>query len=239
MKILNLIPVPELPIAEEITALMKTYLNEGNELVTVLAAYGPTSIEGEYDEALAAPAILEQCQKAEDCGGIFINCFGDPAIRAAKEILDIPVVGGFEPAILLSLGLADRIGVVTVLKNVVPMLYGNVAKAHLNERVVSIRVVDIPVLEISAGEKLINSIYEEAKKAIELDRVEAIILGCTGMAGVADMIHNRLLNDGYDVPVIDPTFAAVKLLEVYSQLGLKPSKITYMPVRDKKRISAK
>jgi len=239
MKILNLIPVAEYPFLEELTTSMKPFLSEGNELITEIVTYGPTSIESEYDEALAQPAILEQCQKAEGCAGIFINCFGDPAVRAAREILDIPVVGGFEPAILLSLGLADRVGVVIVLKNALPMLSANVAKAHLSNRIVSIRTIDIPVLELNDKNKIIKAIYEEAKKAIELDKVEAIILGCTGMAGLSDIIHDKLLGDGYDVPVIDPTAAAIKLLEVYGQLGLKPSKITYMPVRDKQRIEPK
>lgn len=236
MKFLNLIPVVGLPSADEISAFMKTVLNEGNELETAMTKHGTASIEGEYDEALAAPAVLEECLAAKDCDGVFVNCFGDPGVRAAREVLDVPVVGGFEPAVLLALGLADRIGVVTVLKNVIPLIKGNIAKAHLSDRITSVRVVNIPVLELGDFDKLLNEIYEESKKAIELDEVEAIILGCTGMAGVADTIKERLLGDGYDVPVIDPTLAAVKLLEVYGQLGLKPSRITYMPIRKKERV---
>jgi allantoin racemase len=134
------------------------------------------------------------------------------------------------------MGLADKISVVTVLKNVIPMIRANIVKAGIQERVASVRVVNIPVLELSDFEKLINAIYEESKKAIEQDGAEAIVLGCTGMAGAAEAIREKLLVDGYDVPVVDPTLAAVKLLEVYGQLGLKPSRLTYMPIRDKERI---
>lgn len=235
MKIMNLIPVMDLPIAEQITDYMRPILSEGNELVTAMVKKGTASIEGEYDEAIAAPAVLDECRNAGDCDGIFVNCFGDPGVRAAREMLNIPVVGGFEPAVILALGLADQIGIVTVLKNVIPIIRGNIAKAHLDARITSIRVVDIPVLELGDFEKLINAIYEESKRAIEFDGVEAIVLGCTGMAGAADTVRDKLLGDGYDVPVFDPTLAAVKLLEVYGQLGLKPSRITYMPVREKER----
>jgi allantoin racemase len=92
------------------------------------------------------------------------------------------------------------------------------------------------VLELSDFDKLISAIYGESKKAIEQDGAEAIVLGCTGMAGVAEAIRVKLQGDGYDVPVVDPTLAAVKLLEVYGQLGLRPSKLTYMPIREKERL---
>ena len=82
---------------------------------------------------------------------------------------------------------------------------------------------------------MIKSIAEEAKVAIEVDGVEAIVLGCTGMAGAAEQVHEYLLEAGYDVPVIDPTLSAVKLLEAYHALNLKPSRLTYMPIREKER----
>jgi allantoin racemase len=236
MKLLNIIPVPGLPVADEVAAFMKTAVNPGNELVTVLSEYGPASIEGEYDEALAAPAILDRCKKAGDADGIFVNCFGDPGVRAARELLGTPVVGGFEPSVLLAMGLADKIGIVTVLKNVVPMIRGNIEKACLDKRIACVRVVNIPVLELGDFNKLVDAIYRESKLAIENDGAEAIVLGCTGMAGAAELIGGKLLEDGYDVPVIDPTLAAVKLLEVYGALKLKPSRLTYMPIRDKERL---
>jgi allantoin racemase len=237
MKILNVIPVPGLPVAGEVSAFMAKALNDGNKLVTALTTYGPASIEGEYDEALAAPAVLDQCREnAAGCAGAFVNCFGDPGVRAARELLDIPVVGGFEPAMLLAMGLADKISIVTVLKNVIPMIRSNIIKAGIQERVASVRVVNIPVLELSDFDKLISAIYGESKKAIEQDGAEAIVLGCTGLAGVAEAIRVKLQGDGYDVPVVDPTLAAVKLLEVYGQLGLRPSKLTYMPIREKERL---
>ncbi|MDV6277188.1 aspartate/glutamate racemase family protein [Rhodococcus erythropolis] len=54
--------------------------------------------------------------------GVFITCFVDPRVQAAREIVDAPVVGGFEPSFLTAMSLGDRVGVVTILPNVVPML---------------------------------------------------------------------------------------------------------------------
>ncbi|MEA4852900.1 MAG: aspartate/glutamate racemase family protein [Christensenella sp.] len=235
MKYLNLIPVPNQELAKEISGAMKGAESLGTTLDMAVVDYGPASIEGEYDEALASAAILDTCAKAGQYDGVFINCFGDPGVRAAREFLGVPVFGGFEPPILLALGLADKIGVVTVLKHVVPMIKGNIKKAGWEDRVPSVRVVNIPVLDLDKADSLIDAIAEEAKNAIEQDGVEAIVLGCTGMAGATDKVHAYLSDAGYDVPVVDPTLAAVKLLEVYGALGLKPSRLTYMPIREKER----
>ncbi len=235
MKYLNLIPVPNPELAQEIEKAMHGAASEGTILDMTTVDYGPASIEGEYDEALSAAAIMDKCAKVGAYDGVFVNCFGDPGVRAAREYLGVPVFGGFEPPILLALGLADKIGIVTVLKNVVPMIQGNIKKAGWEDRVPSVRVVNIPVLDLEKADDLVDAIAQEAKNAIEIDGVEAIVLGCTGMAGAAEKIHGYLLEAGYDVPVIDPTFAAIKLLEVYGALGLKPSRLTYMPIRDKER----
>ena len=56
----------------------------------------------------------------EGFGASFINCFGDPGVIAARCKADFLVFGGFEPAVLFALGLADRVGIITVLDNVQP-----------------------------------------------------------------------------------------------------------------------
>ena len=73
---------------------------------------------------------MSEVIKAEAGGadGVFITCFGDPAVPAARELVDIPVVGGFEPAVSTALNLGERFAVVTALDNVVPMISGRDAR---------------------------------------------------------------------------------------------------------------
>ena len=88
---------------------------------------GSVTIECEYDEAFSAPEVIKLAIAEAGKGGVdgvFVNCFGDPGVRAVREVLSVPVFGGFEPAIYLALGLGDTVGIVTVLKNVVPMIRG-------------------------------------------------------------------------------------------------------------------
>ena len=108
------------------------------------------TIECEYDEVYSAPQVVSMAvseAQAQELQGVFVNCFGDPGVRAVREKLKMPVFGGFEPAIYLGLGLGDTLGIVTVLKNVVPMIRGAIARAGLEKRVVCVRTLDLPVLE--------------------------------------------------------------------------------------------
>lgn len=230
VRILNLLPVTADVLTPEILQYMCRYLEPSTQVTTYQITVGPPTIECEYDEALAAPNVLELAKRAETEGfdAIFINCFGDPAVKAAREYVDIPVFGGFEPATHFALGLADKISIVTVLPNVVSLMQGNVAKAHLNDRIVSIRNVNIPVEDLQDHEKLCKALVEQSLAAIEKDGAQAIVMGCTGFVDVAERIKADLLAAGYDVPVLEAAQSALKLCEVYAEMGLRQSRLTYM-----------
>jgi len=60
--------------------------------------YGPASIESYYDDSLAAPFVVQKILDAEKKGfnAMIINCFMDPGLDAAREVVSIPVVGAGE-----------------------------------------------------------------------------------------------------------------------------------------------
>ena len=230
VKLMNLMPVTADVMTPVILQDMCKYLAPDTQIVTAQIRQGPFTIECEYDEALAAPEVLKLCRQAERDGfdGIFINCFADPGVRAARELVGIPVYGGFEPAAHIALGLADAVGIVTVMPNVVPVIRGNVAKARLDRRIVTIRNVNIPVGEIADHEKLCAALAVQCLEAIRADGVQAIVMGCTGFVGVAERLRAELLDKGYDVPVLEAAQCALKLLELHAAMGLRHSRLTYM-----------
>ena len=67
---------------------MGCFLTEGTELRHRQIQQGPVTIECEYDEAYSAPEVVslavEACAGGE-IDGIFVNCFGDPGVRALRE----------------------------------------------------------------------------------------------------------------------------------------------------------
>ncbi|MDI9900191.1 aspartate/glutamate racemase family protein [Rhodococcus sp. IEGM 1409] len=177
--------------------------------------------------------------------GVFITCFADPGVHAAREITDAPVAGGFEPSFLTAMSLGDRVGVVTILPNVVPMLRCSDApmlrsltrRYGLDNRLGSIRVVDMPVLGLTDREEPIDRLAVQATAAVGNGEADSIVLGSTGMLGATGAVRDRLHRKGIHVPVVDPTAAAITWLESSIRLGLTPSRTTYMtpPVKARKR----
>jgi len=197
---------------------------------------GPASIESEFDEALAVPDTIVRAIQAERGGAdaIIIDCMGDPGLKPAREVVRVPVLGPAETSMHLAAMLGQKFSVVTVLNSVRPMLT-NLARIYgVHEKLASILVVDIPVLELAQRmDEVQSSLALMAQEAVERDGADVIVLGCTGFLGCAAAMERRLLAAGYDVPVIDPIPATVCVAEAIVKSGLRHSKRTYSPPRPK------
>src|SRR5207245_6707666 len=81
--------------------------------------------------SLSIPGTLVQVQEAARAGyaGAIIGCFGDPGLDAARELVEMPVVGPAEASMLMACTLGHRFSVISVLESVVPSL------RHLAHRV--------------------------------------------------------------------------------------------------------
>jgi allantoin racemase len=71
--------------------------------------------------------------------------------------------------------------------------------------------------------------------AIKEDGAHVLVLGCTGMMGVAKEMEKLLKQDGYEVPVVDPAAASLKFAESLVSMKLKQSRLTYMSPPEKAR----
>lgn len=222
---------------EQIRTEVTAWASPDTKVDVVALDRGPASIECEYDEALAAPGILDRVREAtlDGVDAIFVSCGADPAIQAAREITDVPVVGGFEPATLTALTLGERTGILQVLPNVLPMLRGLARRYALHDRLETIRVVDLPVLGLEDHGVLLDRLFEQAVAAVESGEADVLVLGCSGMLGVAQALQDRLANAGLVVPVVDPTAAAVVWLEGLVRMRLRVSRTTYPAPPEKQR----
>lgn len=208
----------------------KKYALYKDKIEVVCLKKGPSSIESSFDEALAAPYIIEEVKKAEKEGfdAVSLDCAMDTVVRASREAVNIPVTSAGESSYLLAMGLCTKFSVVTVLKSTAKTIQENILQYGIKERVSSVRYADIPVLDLNDKEKAFRAILKEAKIAIEQDGAEAIVLGCTGMSPLTQKLQKAL-----EVPVIDPAVASLKLAELYVSTGLSHSKNAYIPPREK------
>ena len=193
----------------------------GTRISAVSPADGPPSIEGYYDEAFSVPGLLAELRKGRKADAAVLACFDDTGLDAARTIFDGPVVGIGEAAFHMASLVAGTFSVVTTLSRSVPAIEHNLARYGLASRCRRVRASDVPVLALEDPlSDARRRVSEEIGRALAVDRAEAIVLGCAGMADLA-----ASLSAEHGVPVVDGVAAAVKLCEGLVALGLATSRV--------------
>jgi allantoin racemase len=225
MKLLLINPNTSAAMTAGIAQAAREVAAPGTQVVAVNPSFGPLSIEGHYDETIAAAGVAEQVRLAQsDPHGppdaVVLACFGDPGLDAAREAIDAPVLGIAEAAFHAASMLATGFSVVTTMTRTCIIAEHLVHKYGFERRCRGIHGTDIPVLALeAAGEAMLAQIEEASRAALARDRSGAIVLGCAGMAALTRELQQRL-----GVPVIDGVAAAVKFAEALAALGLRTSK---------------
>lgn len=190
---------------------------------------GTCFIQSRYAEFLNTESIISLAVDAEKNGydGIYVDCFGSPGVAIVRELVDIPVLGGFDSAVLMASSIAQKFSIVTVVPSVIPLIEDEIRELGMSQNITSIRDVQMPVKDLGNKEKLIEHLFEQSKLAIEQEGAEAIVLGCTGMIDVVDAVASKLKAANLPAPVVDPSHAAITMLQSLIRSGLSQSRLTY------------
>ena len=191
---------------------------------------GPASIESEFDEAMCQPDTILKIIEAEKegCDAVVIDCMGDPGLQGARECVSIPVIGPCETAMHYASMFGHKFSVITVLERLRPQFENQSLLYGVSSKLASVKAVDIPVLELEDDlDETVKQLSIKSVEAIEQDHSSVMIFGCTGLFGCADALKSKLLEKGYDVPVIDPIPLAVQTAYTCAKLKLSQSKHSY------------
>ena len=191
----------------------------GVHVEAVQPTTGPASIESHYEEALAALGVLEQVRLGETEGvdAYVVACFGDPGLDAAREVAGGPVLGIAEAAFHAATMVARRFTVVTTLGRTVGRAHELLDRYGFADACAGVHACDIPVLGIEAPGAL-DRVTAACRAAVEADDVDAVVLGCAGMAA-----YTGRISDALGVPVVDGVTAATSFAVALVRTGLRTS----------------
>lgn len=204
--------------------LLQDWAFPGTEVSVVDVPDGPASIESSYEELMSVPATLDGIRRAEADGfdAVIIGCFGDPGLDAARELVEIPVIGPGESSLLLAASLGHRFSVITILDSVIAAQELQAYKAGVRDKLASVRATDIPVLSLMKDrDATLKRVIEVGRRAVEEDRADSLVLGCMTMSflGVAPEVSATL-----GVPVINAGLTALKSAETLVSMEMSHSK---------------
>ncbi len=175
---------------------------------------GPAAIQGPDDGAAALPGLFALADRMmavdKSIDALIVACFDDTGLWELKQRYPVPVLGIGEAAYHMASLRAARFSVVTTLSVSIPVLEDNLVKTGLASRCARVRASEVPVLALEdEGGAARARIEAEIGSVLEEDNAGAIVLGCAGMADLANDLSRK-----FNIPVIDGVAAAVKLAEV-------------------------
>jgi len=191
---------------------------------------GNASVESRWDRMINAPYVVEMILAAEKEGfdGVFVSDFDFCGVEEAREVANIPVIGGFRASAYTAMMLSERFAIITILDSVVDLQQSHTRLFGIEPNFSTIISVDLSVHELTQRDIVIERVFECSVQAIDEQGADSIILGCTGFMHVAARVAEKLkVKYKVNIPVIDPNHAAVNYLELLIRNGQSASGLTY------------
>ena len=213
------------PIHEEFLA---EIAHDGLEVVMVDLPDAPiTAISSNYEADLVAPLHVEAALRAEEEGfdAVAMGCLLEPGVSAAKEVVQIPVVGEAGAAMHMAALVARRFSFVgTGTGQSKSQTRGDIARQYgLACHLASVRGVGVSWLSFANEEEgLAELMIKEARLAIEEDGAQAII-------SYGSLKILRALREALPVPIIEPVTAGILVAEMLVRGRLSQSKVAFVP----------
>ncbi len=192
------------------------------EIVAVPPDVGAAAIESHGDEVRAAASVVDLIEddlRAVGSDAYVIACFVDPGLDAARELVDVPVVGIAEAAMHLAAIAGRSFGVVTTLTRTLGRARDLVERYGMTRACVRLAGSGIPVLDLEdPTSEAYDTIALLCEEAVAAD-ADVIVLGCAGMTDLCHALSARV-----GVPVVDGVAAAVGIASAMARAGIGTSK---------------
>jgi Asp/Glu/hydantoin racemase len=219
MKILILNPNMSQEMTDLLLATAKTAIPPDVELIAVTAKRGMPYISSRAESVIAGTIVLEMiAEHQHEVDGVVIAAFGDPALLAARELFDLPVVALAEASMLSSCMLGKTFALVTFAASLKSWYEEIVAQAGLTERCAAICVPDAPFSSVcDVQHELEDELVDAACRAVAEHAADVIVLSGAPLSGLAQRIADRV-----PVPIVDPIIAAVSQIQTLVRLNTRP-----------------
>lgn len=198
------------------------------EVISFDMPTSPPHLEYRAYEAMMAERIVATARHASQTGvdALVVGCFYDCFLEDARELSgETIVIAPCEACVTVASTLANRFSIIVGRDKWIDQMRSTVARYGLSHKLASFRSLGMNVPEFQQDHAVTRArIIEEARRAVEEDHAEAIILGCTLEFGFYAEVQREV-----GVPVIDALIAPFKQAEHFArmkrQFGWMPSRV--------------
>lgn len=220
MNILMINPNTSPHVTERMRANAQQAVGDAAIIHAFTAQSGPAIISSRSENAIALAEMLRlAASHQEGCDVLMLGVSIDTGLQALREMLDIPVVGMAEAALLTASMLGGKIGCLTLGAAMVPVYEELTASYGLASRVSKWRAIEVPsAFKVTdADPEVERALIQASKQLVQQDGSDVIILCGAVLAGYA-----RQVAAAVGVPVVDPAQAAA--LQALTLARMRPTK---------------
>jgi allantoin racemase len=212
-------------VTAAVAAEARRIASPGTEIVAATAAFGARVITSRAENAFAEHALLDiLAAHRAGADAVLIAVSYDTGLRAARELMPMPVVGMTEAALFTASMLGGRFGLVTVGRRTLPLYRDTVAMHGLSTRLAGIRAIEGSALDIFADRAgAERAVAAEALRLVREDGADAVILAGAAMAGMVQALAQEV-----PAPLLDGIACGVAMAETLVRLTVeKPREGSY------------
>jgi allantoin racemase len=189
----------------------------GPKIVSDYLRNAPLGIESQRDiDSVVLP--LSRKIAAEPADAYVVACFSDPGLALARETTNSPVLGVAESAYFTAIGLGRRFGVISIGDRSIPRHLRYIRSLGLQDWLAGDISIHSDVAGLADSGRSIERIVAVGRQLRDDRGADVLVLGCVGMSAYREEVELQT-----DLPVIDPTQAAVARAISYLALGWKPA----------------
>ena len=204
---------------------LKTVLRPDTQLDMYAADSGVPYIESSFEFYLSEVAVARKVMEVAAMGydAVIGTAFLDNGLDAARELVDIPVVGPAKTTLYLASTLSNAFAVISAAGDLPKHIRALAKVLGVADRLVATPTLKCTVADFLHDEdNAVAMIIDMGRRLVEEQGAEALVLGCGSATGLAARVSQEL-----NIPVLDPGLTAVKHAEMLVDLGLSQSKRAY------------
>jgi allantoin racemase len=193
----------------EMVAIANAVAPQGTEVTGATARRGPKMILKAEELRAAVPEVIDiGLAAAGEIDGIIIGAFGDPGLAQLRRQVSVPVVGIAKASMQEAAQSGRRFGIATTTPALVEIIAAYAARLGLADLYAGIRLTSGDPLDLVADPPLLaDALTEAARRLIECDDAEAVVIGGGPLGKAAMAVAAR-----FATPIIAPVPAAMRRL---------------------------
>ncbi len=211
MRLLLANPNTTQAVTDLVAARARDVAAPGTDIIAVTARFGARVIGTRAELAVAEHAALDlMAREAGGCDAVVVAASTDSGVRAAREMLPVPVVGLTEAALHTACLIGGTFATITLSRRSNAMLRDQMTTYGLASRCLAMRAADATPQDVLANPGVVADRIAEIARGLD---AEVIVLIGAVMAGIA-------ANIDAPVPVLEGVSCAVALAEALVRLRL-------------------